>query len=954
MKERFTILNGYCFLIWISFVTILQGQVNYDWRSSGPENLWGIITDLEYSPNGTLYCGILGGGLWKSLDDGLTWAPVEGFNANNSPFVNRNLFVSDILIDPNDPNRIYVATGNLYGSRTLAYNQVNQINSTQWGTFPDLNPAVVYSHTGQGVFVSTDGGNTFSNVNATWSINWAGGDFPQTNFDLSNPWVSVHKLAISGTRIFAGTHKGVYYTDDGFQTVQQPSKGSYAGALANEIITDIAVIDSGKILFGTYNYIYVATQNGDSVYDRWTKIPGLNEEFTNFFGRVRFAVAPSNPHIVYITGINNDFTGNEGYIKGVWRSTDNGNTWERIAPGSSALFQPFNGLGLNSILFAVDPVDPLKVYLGGDQFMIYTETDGWKKDWRSIPSYPGDPKYVGGGLNAIAINPTNPNIFVVGSNFHLFRTTDGGASFASIKNVSTARILQVHRSVDDKTYASSPFEGDLAKPNPSSNVFANYNLIPAPYNSSFATSVRDGNILLRGRRYGCIQLSFDGGQSFTFFYGTPDSASPNKADTLVAGDFLPGYVPGSSDPKWGQCTHLRVPIFGPTPFVLDEYKQDSVVIVDSTGQVLYPAYLYTFLKNREQNFHWGIWVATNPTGVGGLDSLLTSKWTRVSDPISLLKSQNSGIFLKNEFPSALTVSPDNLHTVYAGTSTGKFYRVLNANDVVNYQFTRLDTISGANLPAKIITDIAVNPSDPTIVALSYGSYDTTGGYLYLVFNATSPTPTFVRVQNPGLPLMPIYSLAFNPQNPNMLILGTEYGLWLLTDIQNYNTAAIKELNTPPLYRTPIYDIYIKEWSLVKEVLSQPGVEPEIAQYRLVKDPNPVILLATAGQGVMETQLYEITGIEPLFTSSESLPIKAFPNPTHANLTVKIQKPMFHSSSYSVTIYNVHGQKVLDTSVTLNNSSFFTISVESLPKGFYILECTEQKSNSKGQIKFIKY
>jgi len=102
------------------------------WRSIGPSNMSGRIDDLEAvvdNPS-TIYIGLATGGIWKSTNMGTTWTPIFDTYPVSS--------IGDIAIAPSDPDIIYVGSG-----------ESNNRQSTTRG---------------DGVYKSTDGGETFTNV----------------------------------------------------------------------------------------------------------------------------------------------------------------------------------------------------------------------------------------------------------------------------------------------------------------------------------------------------------------------------------------------------------------------------------------------------------------------------------------------------------------------------------------------------------------------------------------------------------------------------------------------------------------------------------------------------------------------------------------------------------------------------------------------------------------------
>ena len=102
------------------------------WQYLGPENISGRCTDVEaISPRGgnyTIWVGSATGGVWKSINEGTTFEPVFDGMPTAS--------IGDIAIDPNNPDIVWVGTG-------------------EANIFRSSNP-------GCGVFKTTDGGKSWN------------------------------------------------------------------------------------------------------------------------------------------------------------------------------------------------------------------------------------------------------------------------------------------------------------------------------------------------------------------------------------------------------------------------------------------------------------------------------------------------------------------------------------------------------------------------------------------------------------------------------------------------------------------------------------------------------------------------------------------------------------------------------------------------------------------------
>ena len=105
---------------------------DYHWRSIGPGSAGGRITDVEALDTNFRFviAAAASGGVWKSTNAGTTWTPIFDHYGSSS--------IGDIKIFQPDPRILWVGTG-----------EANNRNSVAWG---------------DGIYKSTDGGKTFTNV----------------------------------------------------------------------------------------------------------------------------------------------------------------------------------------------------------------------------------------------------------------------------------------------------------------------------------------------------------------------------------------------------------------------------------------------------------------------------------------------------------------------------------------------------------------------------------------------------------------------------------------------------------------------------------------------------------------------------------------------------------------------------------------------------------------------
>ena len=154
------------------------------WRWIGPKNISGRTIDIAVvAPKGknyTLYAATASGGLWKTDNEGTTWASV----LNSCP----SAAIGDITVAPSNPDIVWAGTG-----------EANIFRSSQAGI---------------GVYKSVDAGKTWApmGLENTYTI-------PRIVIHPANP--DIVYVAASGHEWTDNSDRGVYKTTDGGKTWQK-------------------------------------------------------------------------------------------------------------------------------------------------------------------------------------------------------------------------------------------------------------------------------------------------------------------------------------------------------------------------------------------------------------------------------------------------------------------------------------------------------------------------------------------------------------------------------------------------------------------------------------------------------------------------------------------------------------------------------------------------------------
>ncbi len=360
------------------------------WRMIGPFRAGRVnaVSGVVGQPD-TFYFGSVGGGVWKSLNAGRTWAPV--FDSASSASIGA------IGISPSNPNVIYVGTGE-----------------------PDMRDSIQF---GDGMYKSTDAGKTWKHIGLENTR-----QIGRIIVDPKNP--NVLFVAALGHAYGPNPDRGVYRSRDGGASWQKVLfKNDDLGAI------DLAFDPTNsQILYATlWNvrrppwFIYTpANGPGCGIFKSvdggttWKEISeGIPAEGR---GHIGIAVAPSNHNRIYAA-----VDAKEG---GVFRSDDAGATWTRLS-ADKRLWD--RGWYFEKV--TVDPKDADIIYVMNTS--VYRSTDAGKT-WTAIKGAPGGDDY-----HQLWINPDDPKRMVLGSDQGGIVTVDGALTWSSWYNQPTAQIYHV-------------------------------------------------------------------------------------------------------------------------------------------------------------------------------------------------------------------------------------------------------------------------------------------------------------------------------------------------------------------------------------------------------------------------------------------------------------------------------------------------------------------------------
>ncbi len=237
---------------------------------------------------------------------------------------------------------------------------------------------------------------------------------------------------------FGAVGGGIWKTTDG-GTYWEPVSDDYFNTAA---VGALAVSDSDP------NVVYAGTgeacirgnvTHGDGVYKStdagktWKHV-GLSD--TRHIGRVR--IHPTNPDLVYVAALGHAFGPNEE--RGVFRSKDGGETWEKV------LYKSEKAGAIDLSLDASNPRimyaavwealrEPFTFTSGGPDSGLYKSTDGGDT-WTDITCNQGLPEGTKGKIG-VAASPAKPGrvwAIIEAEKRGLYRSDDGGETWEHIND----------------------------------------------------------------------------------------------------------------------------------------------------------------------------------------------------------------------------------------------------------------------------------------------------------------------------------------------------------------------------------------------------------------------------------------------------------------------------------------------------------------------------------------
>ncbi|HLJ50214.1 MAG TPA: hypothetical protein VKU01_29575 [Bryobacteraceae bacterium] len=357
------------------------------WRSIGPASMGGRVTDIEGIPGnpGLVYVATASGGLWKTTNGGMTWAPIFDHESTIS--------IGDIAVDPHNPDVVWVGTG-----------EANARNSVSFG---------------DGVYKTLDGGKTWRNLGLK--------DTRHISRIVINPLnTNIVYVAALGHNTGPSEDRGVFMTKDGGETWKKvlyidPQHGC---ADLDMDVNNPNVLYATMWKFERRPWMFISGSEKTGVFrstDGGATWKQLTNGLAKGFGRIGVRVAPSNSNVVYVIGESNEGT--------LFRSDDRGEHFHMMTKNPVVV-----GRGLYYCHLTVDPTDENRLYSIG--MRLSTSIDGGR-NWRGIASG------IHGDYHTVWVDPKDTNRIWIGEDGGIAVSYDRAENWEFVANFPAGQFYQI-------------------------------------------------------------------------------------------------------------------------------------------------------------------------------------------------------------------------------------------------------------------------------------------------------------------------------------------------------------------------------------------------------------------------------------------------------------------------------------------------------------------------------
>ncbi len=597
------------------------------WFLSQNKNGVGRINCIAFHPTNqnVMWCGAPSGGLWKTTNGGDLWiTTTDQWSC---------IGVSDIAINPQNPDIMYVATG----------------DGDAFNTYTS------------GILKTVDGGKT-------WVV---------TGFSYqASERVYVRRIVINPQNpdnLIAATNLGIFRTINAGVEWKKIKSGEFKDVEFLPMNPNTVIATT----FGSSSQIYRSTNNGQKFV--LASIPSLGAKI----GRIKLATCLSDTSAIYALCSDNSYDGFLALLK----SENRGLTWTKITLAKSLNLlgwetdgSDFGGQGWYDLALAVSPTNKNEIYVGG--INIWKSLDAganWElcSHWASS----GSEKYVHADQHTLVFNPIN-NTLIAGH--------DGGISEYSAsrkqwhlisEGINVLQFYRMGASALQKNFvvAGAQDIGTLMTKNNQS-----MQTVMGGDGMECAVDYKNDNTLYYELYYGNLKKSVDGGRSYNDIrptktdsgaWLTPFVLHPTDHNTLLIG-YHDIYKTTDAGKNWTKISeNLSTNVF-----------LSFIAVAPSNPDVIYTGTPHTYYKTENGGATWKQMYSTATTELTYIvvkENNADIAWFSHSgySGQSVFMTTDGGKTF-SDFSQGLPLMPVNCllyqnnanDALYAGTDVGVFFR----------------------------------------------------------------------------------------------------------------------------------------------------------------------------------------------------------------------------------------------------------------------------------------
>ncbi len=715
------------------------------WKELGPVAFGGRIVDLEVHPqNSAVYwAASASGGLWKTINGGLTFAPQ--FQDAYS------ISIGDLAIALSQPDTLYLGTG-----------EANNQRSSYWGN---------------GVHKSTDAGATWTHLGLDGTEHIGRIAVHPTNPDIVF-------VAALGALYRSNEDRGLYRTLDGGQTWQRVHHVSndvgFVDVAIDPTNPDVIYAASYERRRRPHNFVeggpgsrlWKSTDGGTTFVEMTKGLPQGD------LGRIGLSIYPSDPRILYATIENlNADTSPAAEPKAdpvlpeiaVPLADDADDRGKGTGPDAETLADPLAfALWQQAESGANDEAqDPQRrsrrKQIGGEVY----RSDDAGASWRKTNTSPvgGQPGYYYG---QVRIDPKDDQkVYVLG--VPVFRSTDGGKTFTPGegrgRNAPPAYHGNLH--VDHHALWLDPRNGDHAILGNDGGLAVTWDagatwdhVARLPIAQFYTVAVDDR---VPYRIYGGLQ---DNG-TWGFPIQSPTGIAADAAYRIDGGDGF--YV--AIDPSDADVVYSESQFGGMSRQNLRTGERASIRPQAAKGQ-------------QPLRFNWNTPIVLSPhaphTVYVGSQFVHRSRdrgasWTTISFDLTTNDADKKQGDVPHCTITTIAESPKKCGLLYVGTDDGKVWRTHDDGA----HWIDLTPTMPASAQGLWVARVEASPHDPEVAFVAFTGYREDRREP-LLFRTNDGGETFLQIHN-DLPQEPINVVRQHPDNESLLLVGTEMGIYCSFD-----------------------------------------------------------------------------------------------------------------------------------------------------------------------------